>query len=145
LETRHRKIDICNIEHKTEKDRYGQHWTQDKERQTRLSINVTPVYLSVSSVQCYPCLSVCVLCPLLPVFIFLCLVPNVTRVCLSVYCAQCYTCLSFCVSCPMLPVSIFLCLVSNVTRVYLSVSRVQCYPCLSFCVLYPMLPVSIFM
>jgi hypothetical protein len=38
LDTRHRKIDICNIEHKTEKDRYGQHWTQDTERQTRLSM-----------------------------------------------------------------------------------------------------------
>jgi hypothetical protein len=34
----------------------------------------------VSYVQCYPCLSFCVLCPMLPVFIFLCLVTNVTCV-----------------------------------------------------------------
>jgi hypothetical protein len=32
LDTRHRKIDTFNIEHKTQKDRYGQHWTQDTER-----------------------------------------------------------------------------------------------------------------
>ena len=136
------------------------------------------VYLSVPCAQCYPCLccwwgpclSFCVLCPMLPVSmflvgsvsIFLCLVPNVTRVyrfwwgpcLLSVPCAQCYPCLSFLVG----SVSIFLCLVPNVTRVYvvggvrvyLSVSCAQCYPCLcfwwgsclSFCVLCPMLPVS---
>jgi hypothetical protein len=48
----------------------------------------------VSCVQCYPCLSFCVLCPLLPVSIFLCLVPNVTRFYLSVYCTQCYPCLT---------------------------------------------------
>jgi hypothetical protein len=95
--------------------------------------------LSVSFVQCSPCLSF--------------LVGSV---------------FSFCVLCPMLPVSIFFggvcvffpCLVPSVTRVYffwwgsclLSVSYVQCYPCLSFlmgfvssfCVLCPMLPVSIF-
>jgi hypothetical protein len=88
---------------------------------------------------------VCVLCPMLPVSIILCLVPDVTRVYLSVSCTQCYPCLSFCVFCPMLPVSIFLCIVSNVSRVHLSVSCVQCYPCLSFCVLFPMLPVSIFL
>jgi hypothetical protein len=61
--------------------------------------NVTRVYLSVSCVQCYPCLSFCVLCPMLPVSIFLCLVSNVTRVYLSVSCVQCYPCLSFCVLC----------------------------------------------
>ena len=33
LDTRHRKIDTGNIEHTTQKDRYGQHWTQDTERQ----------------------------------------------------------------------------------------------------------------
>jgi hypothetical protein len=107
--------------------------------------NVTCVYLSVSCAQCYPCLSFCVLFPMLPVSIFLCLVPNVTRVYLSVSCAQCFLCLSFYVLCPMLPVSIFLCLVSNVTRVYLSLSCAQCHPCLSFCFLCPMLPVSIFL
>jgi hypothetical protein len=57
------------------------------------------------NIQCYPCLSLCVLCPMLPVSIILCLVPNVTRVYLSVYFAQCYPCLSFCVLCPMLPAS----------------------------------------
>jgi hypothetical protein len=67
---------------------------------------------------------------MLPVSIFLCLVPNVARVYLSVTCAHYYPCLSFCVLCPMLPVSIFLCLVPIVTLVYLSVSCVQCYQCL---------------
>jgi hypothetical protein len=92
-----------------------------------------------------PCLSFCVLCPMLHVSIFLCLVSNVTRVYLSVSCAQCYPCLSFCVLCPMLPVSICLCLVFNVTCVYLSVSCVECYTCLSFCVVCPLLSVSIFL
>jgi hypothetical protein len=82
---------------------------------------------------------------MLPVCIFLCLVPNVTHVYLSVSCVQCYPCLSFCVLCPMLPLSIFLCLVPNVAHVYLSVSCTQCYPCLSFCVLFPMLTVSVFL
>jgi hypothetical protein len=31
LDTRHRKIDTDNIGHKTHKDRYEQHWTQDTE------------------------------------------------------------------------------------------------------------------
>jgi hypothetical protein len=119
LDTRHRKIDTGNIGHKTQKDRHGYH--------------------------CYPCLTFCVLRPMIPVSIVLCLVPNVTRVYLYVSCAQCYPCLSFCVLCPMLPVSIFLFIVSNVTRVYLSVSCVQCYPCLSFSVLCSMLPMSIFL
>jgi hypothetical protein len=115
LDTRHRKIDRGTIEHKTQKDRHDDHWT------------------------------LCVLCSMLHVSIFLCLVPNVNRVYLSVSCVQCCPYLSFCVLRSMLPVSIFLCLVSNATRVYLSVSCVQCYPCLSFCVLCPMLPVSIFL
>ena len=38
MDKRHRKIDTGNIEHKTQKDRYGQHWTQDTERQTRLTL-----------------------------------------------------------------------------------------------------------
>jgi hypothetical protein len=59
---------------------------------------------------------------MLPVSIFLCLVPNVTRFYLSVSCAQCYACLSFCVFRPMLHVSISLCLVPNVSCVYHSVS-----------------------
>jgi hypothetical protein len=118
-----------------------------------------------------PCLSFCVLFPMLPVSI----VFGGIRVYLSVPCAQYYPCLSFLVG----SVSIFLCLVPNVTRVYrfwccpclLSVSCAQCYPCLcfwwgpcvlsvscaqcypylsflvgsvsSFCVLCPMLPVPI--
>jgi hypothetical protein len=61
--------------------------------------NDTGVYLSVSCVQCYPCLSFF----------------GGVRVYLSVSCVQCYPCLSFlvecvssfCVLCPMLPVSIF--------------------------------------
>jgi hypothetical protein len=114
--------------------------------------NVTHVYLSVSSLDTrhrkmdtgnighktqkdrHVSLSFCVLCPILPVSIFLGLLPNVTRVYLSLSCAQCYPYLSFCVLCPMLPMSIFLCLVPNITlsiflclvfnatRVYLSVS-----------------------
>ena len=86
--------------------------------------NVTGVCLSVSCAQCYPYLSFCFLCPMLPISIFLCLVHNVKRVYLSVSCVQCYPYLSFCVLCPMLSVSIVLCLVSNVSRVYLSVSCV---------------------
>ena len=38
MDTRHRKIDTGNIEHKTQKDKYGQHWRQDTERQTRLTL-----------------------------------------------------------------------------------------------------------
>jgi hypothetical protein len=115
-----------SIGHKTQKNRHG-------------------FSLSVSCVQCWPCVSFCVLCPMLHMSIFLCLVSNVTRVYLPVSYVQCYPCLSFCVLCPMLPVSIFLCLVSNVTRVYISVSCGQCYPCLSFCFLCPMFLVSIFL
>jgi hypothetical protein len=142
LDTRHRKIHTGNIGHKIQNDRHGLHWTQKTERETRVTLsscvlcamlpesiflcllsNVTRVCLSVSSVQCYPCLSFSVFCPMLLVSIFLCLVPNVTRVSLSVSCVQCYACLSSCVFCPMLPVSVFLCLLSNVTRVYLSLSQ----------------------
>jgi hypothetical protein len=111
-----------NIGTKTQKDTQGKHWT-----------------------QCYPCLSFCVLYPMLDVSIFLCLVPNVTSIYLSVSSVQCFPCLSFCVLFPMLPVSIFLFLVPIVARVYLSVSCSQCFPCLSFCILCPMLPVSIFL
>jgi hypothetical protein len=90
LDTRHRKIDTLNIGHKTQKDRHG----------------------------CYLWLSFCVLCPLLPVSIFLCLVSNVTRVYLSVSCVQCYPCLYFCVLCPMVPVSIFQCLVVTLDTIH---------------------------
>jgi hypothetical protein len=66
MDTRHRKIDTCSIGHKT----------------IFLCVvsNVTRVYLSVSCVHCYPYLSFCVLCPMLPLSIFLCLVSNVTPV-----------------------------------------------------------------
>ena len=37
--TRHRKIDTSSIGHKTQKDRHGKHWTQDTERETRLTLN----------------------------------------------------------------------------------------------------------
>jgi hypothetical protein len=50
--------------------------------------NVTRVYLSVSCVQCYSCLSFCVLCPMLPVSIVLFLVFDVSRLYLSVSCVQ---------------------------------------------------------
>jgi hypothetical protein len=119
-----------------------------------------PCLLSVSCVQCFPCLSFlvecvssfCVLCPMFSVSIifgavrvfFLRLVPNV----LLVYLFWWSVLSSFCVLCPMFSVSIFfgevrvffLCLVSHVTRVYLfwwsvcllSTSCAQCSPCLSF-------------
>jgi hypothetical protein len=61
--------------------------------------NGARICLSVSCVQCYKCLSFCVLCQMLHVSIFLCLVSNVTRICLSVSCVQCYPCLSFCILC----------------------------------------------
>ena len=38
LDTRHRKIDMGNIGHKTQKDKHGQHWAQDTERQTRVTL-----------------------------------------------------------------------------------------------------------
>jgi hypothetical protein len=69
----------------------------------------------LSSAHCHLRLSFCVLCPMLPVSIFLCLVPNVNLVSLSVSCPQCYPSLSFCVLCLMLPMSIFLCLETRVT------------------------------
>jgi hypothetical protein len=65
LDTRHTKIDTGDIEHKTQKNQF------------------------------YPCLSLCVLCPMFPVSIFLCLVSNVTRVYISVSRVQFYPCLSF--------------------------------------------------
>jgi hypothetical protein len=136
LGTRHRKIDTGNIGHKTQKDSVLCPMLPMSIFLCLVS-NVTRLYLSVSCVQCYPCVSFCVSCRMLHVSIFLCLVSNVTRVYLSVSCSQCYPCVSFFVLYPMLPISIFLCLVPNVTRVYLSVSCSQCYPCLSFCVLYP--------
>jgi hypothetical protein len=149
LGTRHRKIDTGNIGHKTQKDTHWQHWAQETERDTRVTMGTRTQKdrhgYSVSSAHCFPCLSFCVFFPLLPVSIFLCLVPNVTRVYLSVSCAQCFPCLSFCVLFPMIHVSIFLCLVPNVIRVYHSVSCVQCCQYLSFCVLCPLLPVSIFL
>jgi hypothetical protein len=107
--TRHRKIDTDNIGYKTQKNRH--------------------VYLSVSCTQCYPCLSlcvfvpngsrgylsvscaqmvqvsICVLCPMLPVA-SRCVLWQVLPVSIVMCpCAQCYTCLSFCVLNPMLPVS----------------------------------------
>jgi hypothetical protein len=101
LSTRHRKIQMGNIGHKKQNYRHGQHWTQDTKRQTRVTLlpvsiflcllfNVTRVYLSVSCVQCYPCLSLCVLCPMLHMSIFLCLVSNVTLFYLPVSYFQCY-------------------------------------------------------
>jgi hypothetical protein len=39
LDTRHRKTDTGNIGHKIQKDRNGQHWTQDTERQIRVTLD----------------------------------------------------------------------------------------------------------
>jgi hypothetical protein len=39
LDTRHIKIDRCNIGHKTQKDRQGQHWKQDTKRQIRVTMD----------------------------------------------------------------------------------------------------------
>jgi hypothetical protein len=39
LDIRHRKIDTCNIGHKTQNDRHGQHWTQETERETRVTLD----------------------------------------------------------------------------------------------------------
>jgi hypothetical protein len=97
LGKRHRKIESGNIGQKTQKDKHGQHWAQDTE-------NVPRVYLSVSCAQCYPCLYFCALCPILPVSIFLCLVPDVAHVYFYVSCAQCCPCPSFCILCQMLPI-----------------------------------------
>jgi hypothetical protein len=76
------KIDMVNIGHKTEKDRHGQHLTQETERQTRVTLKTRHRKIDTGSF--------CVLCPMLPVSIFLCLVFNVTYVYLSVSCVQCY-------------------------------------------------------
>jgi hypothetical protein len=82
LDTRHRKIDTGNIRHNTQKIDTG---------------NIGHKAQKDRHVQHWAC----VLCPMLPVSIFLCIVFNVTRVYLSVSCVQCDTCLSFCVLCPM--------------------------------------------
>ena len=39
MDTRHRKIHIGNIGHKTQNDRHGKHWTQEKERETRVTLD----------------------------------------------------------------------------------------------------------
>ena len=39
MDSRHRKIDTCNIGHKTQKDRHGQLLTQDTERQIRVTLD----------------------------------------------------------------------------------------------------------
>jgi hypothetical protein len=100
--TRHRKIGTGNIGQKTKKYRHG-----NIEHKTQKDRHVSRVYLSVYCAQCYTSLSFCVLCPMFPLTIFLCIVPNATRLYLSVSCAQCSPCLHFFVFCPMLPVSIF--------------------------------------
>jgi hypothetical protein len=111
----------------------------------------------VSCLQCYPCLSFCVLCPMLRVSIFLCLVSNVTPV-WQHWTQDTQRQIRATLDTRHRRIDtgnmghktqkdrhVFLCLVSNVTRVYLSVSCAQCYPCLSFCVLCPMLPLSVFL
>jgi uncharacterized protein YuzB (UPF0349 family) len=88
LNTRHRKIQMGNIGHKKQNYRHGQHWTQDTKRQTRVTLNTK--HRKIDTVQWYPCLSFCVLCPMLPVSIFLCLESNDNRVYLCVSFVQCY-------------------------------------------------------
>jgi hypothetical protein len=39
LDTRHRKIHTRNIGHKIQNDRQGLHWTQETERETRVTLD----------------------------------------------------------------------------------------------------------
>jgi hypothetical protein len=39
LETRYRKIDMGNIRHKTQKNRHDHNWTQETERETRVTLD----------------------------------------------------------------------------------------------------------
>ena len=39
MDARQRKIHTGNIGHKTQKDRHGLHWTQDTERETRVTLD----------------------------------------------------------------------------------------------------------
>ena len=39
MDTRHRTIDTGNIGQKTKKDRNGKHWTQETERETRVTLD----------------------------------------------------------------------------------------------------------
>ena len=39
MDTRHRKIDTCNIGHKTQEDRHVLHWKQDIERETWVTLD----------------------------------------------------------------------------------------------------------
>ena len=39
MDIRHRKTDTGNIGHNKQKDRHGQHWTQDTERQIWLTLD----------------------------------------------------------------------------------------------------------
>jgi hypothetical protein len=95
LGTRHRKIDTGNIGNKTQKDTVVTLNTRQRKRDTgnigNMTPNVTGVYLSLSCAQCYPFLPFFVLCPMLHVSIFLCIVSNGTCVYLSVSCTQCCT------------------------------------------------------
>jgi hypothetical protein len=94
--------------------------------------------------------SIC-LCPLLSVFIFLCLVSNVACVYLSVYCVQYCPCLSFCVLLDTRHRKIDTVNIGHKTQKDRHVSHwtqdteILCpmLPVSSFCVLCPMLPVSI--
>ena len=48
--TRQRKIDTGNMGHKTNKDRHGYHWTQDKERETRVALGTRHRKIDTSSI-----------------------------------------------------------------------------------------------
>ena len=39
METRHRKIDMGNIRHKTQKNRHDYNWTQETEREKRVTLD----------------------------------------------------------------------------------------------------------
>ena len=39
MDTRHRKIHTGNIGHKIQNDRHGLHWTQETERETRVTLD----------------------------------------------------------------------------------------------------------
>jgi hypothetical protein len=50
LDTRNRKIDTGNFGHKTQKDRYGHHWTQDIERQTWLTLGTRHIKIDTCNI-----------------------------------------------------------------------------------------------
>ena len=48
--TRQRKLDTGNIGHTTQKDRHGQHWAQDTERWTRVTVGTRQRKIDTGSI-----------------------------------------------------------------------------------------------